>query len=270
MVEQRGPVLLKRRLGRRLRELRERAGLTLNDAAGGMEFSPSKLSRVETGVQLITVHELKSMMDLYDHFDAELLEMARKAKEKGWWRSYGLDNRGYVAVEADACLVRNMELVQVPGLMQTPDYARARLSVSSKRRSRESLDNQVAIRSIRQQRLIAADGGLELAAVVDEAALRKPVGGVEVMRAQLRHMAELTALPNVTLHVLPTAGGPHTGMDGAFTVLSFPDAEDPELVYLDYPGGSVHIEKVGEVDECKLVFEQLRSVAFVRWVAQQL
>ncbi|MBV9845375.1 MAG: helix-turn-helix domain-containing protein [Kutzneria sp.] len=259
--EQRGPILLKRRLGRRLRELREEARLTLAEAAARLEFSPSKLSRMEKGLQLVTVHELRSMMDLYDGFDPDLLDLARKAREKGWWRVYGLDDKGYVAIEADACTVRDVQLVYIPGLLQTEDYARAIFAGSWQRRSEDVIDKWVSVRMIRQRRLVDPAGGLELAAIVDEASLRKPIGGREVMSAQLEHMVELAGLPNITVQVLPTRIGLHSGMAGAFTVLSFPDDEDPDLVYLDYPGGSVHIEKDVEVSACRLVFDNLRSKA---------
>jgi transcriptional regulator with XRE-family HTH domain len=261
VTDHHGPVLLKRRIGRRVRRLREQARMTLEAAAVALEFSTSKLSRIETGATLLSVHELKSMMDLYDQRDDELFDMARKAKEKGWWHSYGVDNKGYVAMEADACLVHNFQLLQIPGLMQTPAYARARLEISLTPRSAEWLDQQVTIRSFRQRRLLDPAGGLELIAVVDEAALRKPVGGIGVLQAQLGHMAKLATLPNVTLHVLPTAAGAHLGMDAAFTILTFPDGEDPDLAYLSHVAGSLHIEKDAEVDRCKLAFERLRSAA---------
>jgi transcriptional regulator with XRE-family HTH domain len=273
-----GPVLLKQRIGKRVRCRREQAGITLEAAAAELEFSTSKLSRIEKGTQLVTVHELRSMMDLYDHRDDDLLEMARKAKEKGWWRLYGVDNKGYVPLENDACLVRDFQLMHVPGLLQTPAYTRALLANSLTTRSAEQLDNQVAIRSIRQQRLVDPERGLELIAVLDEAALRKPVGGVQAMQAQLHHIAELALLPNITLHVLPAAVGAHAGMDSAFTMLTFPDEEDPDMAYISHVAGSLHVEKEAEVDRCRLVFERLQtvaltpdeSIAFVEQVAQRL
>jgi hypothetical protein len=113
---------------------------------------------------------------------------------------------------------------------------------------------------VRQSRL-SAENPLELAAIVDEVVLRRPVGGAEAMRAQLRHLVELAALPNVTFQVLPLSAGAHIGMSDAFTVLSFPHSEDADVAYGEYPVGAVHVEKEADVDGCRLVFDQLRSHA---------
>jgi transcriptional regulator with XRE-family HTH domain len=252
--------MLKRQLGRKLRELREEAKLTVVEAAERLEFSPSKLSRMENGTQTVTVHEVRSMMDLYDIYDEDLLDMARKAKEKGWWKSYGLDNRGYIPLEAGASMVRAYQLTYMPGLMQTSEYARQVFAHGVVPRTPEWIDNAVAIRMFRQERLVNGDG-LELATIVDETVLRRPIGGDDVMREQFDHLLELAVLPNVTLQVLPISPRPHPGMAGSFNILSFPSEDDQDVAYVEHPGGSFQIEKPADVNACRLVFDHLRSLA---------
>ena len=123
------------------------------------------------------------------------------------------------------------------------------------------MENQVTARLIRQRRLTDERAPLAFTAIVDEAALRKPVGGPQAMRAQLCHLAELARLESVTFQVLPTALGAHQGMDGAFTILEFVEDEDPDLLYVEYPTGAVHVEKGTEVREARVIFDGLRSVA---------
>jgi transcriptional regulator with XRE-family HTH domain len=253
----------RRRLGARLRTLRERAGLTIERAAAKLDFSPSKLSRIENGEQKIDVHWVRSMLDLYDAAEdwSALIDQARRAEERGWWTEYGINNKGYLAEEADAYRVRNFELVYVPGLLQTEGYARAVLQSGLAERTSQWIEKEVAARMRRQRRLRDADDPVELHAIIDETVLRRPVGGPDVLRAQLQHILAAVDLPTVTVQVLPLAVGAHVGMDSGFALLSFPEPEDPDVAYLAHVAGAVHTQQESEVRRCTLVFDRLRSAA---------
>jgi transcriptional regulator with XRE-family HTH domain len=165
-------------LGRILRELRERAGLSLEIAAPAFDWSSSKLSRIENGRQGVDVHGVRTMMDVYGVVGPqweELLDLTRSASEKGWWRAFGLDDKGYVPLEAEATLIREATAAFVPGLLQTDAYAKAVFAATLHRRTEAELANLTAIRVRRQERLTSDEDPLELIAVVDEAVLRRPV-----------------------------------------------------------------------------------------------
>lgn len=251
----------RRQVARRLREAREAAGLTLEAAAARLDCSTSKLSRIETADQRVDVHWVRSMMDLYEIAGpdwTELLELTRVSRARGWWRNHGLDDRGYVPLESEASLVRTFDAMYLPGLLQTEDYTRALFRRSTRRRTDAELEREVTVRMIRQQRL-TADDPLELVAIVDESALHRPFGGPEVLRAQLLRLAEAAALPTVTFQVLPR--GTTVTVDGAFTVLSFGDLGEPDLVYVEYHQGGSHIDKAELVAASRLAFDRLRSEA---------
>jgi transcriptional regulator with XRE-family HTH domain len=219
-----GSLVRRRQLARTLRELRVHAGLTIEAAAPLLDFSASKLSRIENAHQGVDVHIVRSMLDLFDVRGdqwGEILDLTREASTKGWWRAYGLDDKGYVPLEAEASTVRDFTVTYVPGLLQTADYARALFEAALRRRSSQVMERDVTVRMIRQERLASADRPLELFAVIEEAALRRPVGGTPLMRAQLTRLVEAAGLDTVTVQVLPAGIGAHAGIDGAFTVLSF-------------------------------------------------
>ncbi|MGQ0840697.1 helix-turn-helix domain-containing protein [Actinokineospora sp.] len=255
------PPFRRRRLGRRLRELRESRHLTMEEAAEGLEMTRPTLSRLESGHAKVNIHLAKSMMDLYDCYDEELMEQVRRAAPPGWWTKFGINDRGYIGMETEASHVYEFSLINVPGLLQTTDYMKALLAAGRVDRTVKEFGNQVAARLIRQKRLTDETFPLNLTAVIDEAVLRRRVGGPKVMRAQLMHLIERSALPTVTLQVLPNDLGAHVGMDGAFIVLSFPEAEDPDITFVAYPTGAAHIERATEVRETRLGFDQLRSMA---------
>lgn len=164
-------------------------------------------------------------------------------------------------METEAAVEFELSVVYIPGLLQTEAYMRALFSTGKVQRTRERLANDVAARLHRQRRLLDEEFPLELVAIVDEAALRKRVGGTEVMRDQLRHLAAVSLRSTVTVQVLPNDAGAHPGMDGAFMILTFPEAEDPSVLYVEYPTGSLHVEKPEEVAAARLVFDRLRTEA---------
>lgn len=253
--------LRRRRLGKRLRALRESAGFTVAAAAARLDKNRTSLVRIESGEYKADVHLIRSMMDLYDQYDGGLLAAARAALEPSWFAAYGIKDHGYIDVETEARRVCDYPGMHLPGLLHVEPYIRALFSHAHRRRSPKQLKNDLAVRLIRRQRLTSEDDPLELVAIIDEAALRREIGGPEVMRAQRQHLIEMAALPTVTLHVLQMDGCPPTALGGAFTLLDFPDPGEPDLLYHEYVTGALHIDDENEVREARLVFDALRGEA---------
>jgi transcriptional regulator with XRE-family HTH domain len=274
IVTKRAP-FLRRRLGRRLREIREGANLTLTEAASRLDKTRSALQRIETGVTRADVHFVRSAMDIYDHYDENLLDEAREAMKPPWFRAFGIEDAGYVDVETYAASVKEFSGLMLPGLLHTEAYVHALFAHSRRRRSPEQLHNDIEVRLIRQERLTSQHDPLELSVIVDESALRREVGGPGVMREQLRHLVEMAELPGVTLQALPLRM--HSALDGNFTLLSFHDRDDPDLLYVEYATGALHIEEDDEVRACRLKFDRLGvealspddSVALIKRISQE-
>lgn len=240
--------------------MRERAGLKMEDAAVKLEKTRTVVSRIESGDSRVDVHLAKSMMDVYDTYESDLLDQVREAMKPRWFRAYGVEDHGYVDVETEASVVCEFAGLNMPGLLQTEPYMRDLLK-TGRRRTLKELDNDVAVRKIRQQRLTSDENPLELKVVVDEAALQRRSGDAAIMRDQLDHMVLMAELPTVTLQVLPLAGGPHDAMNGSFALLAFPEPDDPELLFVEYITGALHIENDDELRKARLVFDQLRAQA---------
>lgn len=281
MGEPSGSRVRRKQLGRELRRFREKARMSLDEAAPKLDISTSTLSRIENALGRVDVHLVRSMLDLYgiggDRW-AEIVELTREARRRGWWRAFGVDDQGYVPLESDANLIRDFTLAHVPGLLQTEAYARAMFHAGLHSWSEDRLENEIKVRMIRQARLISEENPLELIAVVDESALHRSVGGLNVMRAQLNYLAEAAALSTVTLQVLPAGADVDPTLLGQFTLLSFEDLGEPDMAYVEHPLGAVHVEKETEVERAKLVFNHLRSkalspadsIALIKEVAAQL
>jgi hypothetical protein len=257
-------MIRRRVLAKQLRLLREQSGLTLEQAAPKLDFSVSKLSRIENAQVLIDVHWVKSMLDVYDVGGArwsELLDLAREAQQPGWWRAYGLGNNSYIAFETEASRLQEFTVSYVPGILQTADYARALMRAVPLRRTAEQLENEIAARMYRRHRLTAVENPLEFVAVVDESALHRPVGGPDVQRRQLAHVADLSEPDTVTLHVLPAALGAHAALPSGFTILNFGDLGEPDMAYVEHSLGALSLDKDGDVARAKLTFERVLSDA---------
>jgi hypothetical protein len=251
-------------LGRRLRSLREAAGMSLEEAAPQLEWSTSKLSRIEIGQQTVDVHGVRSMLDLYDGGDVwgEVLDLARSARRKSWWHPYDVGDDGYVAFEAEAVVVHDFTLDYVPGLLQTAEYAQALLTSSFVQRTDAQLADAVAVRRLRQQRLRpGAEHPLELVAIVAEAVLHHAVGGPDVLAGQRAHLAEAARLPSVTLQVLPSTVSRRAVDGSGLTLLAFGDLGEPDVAFVEHALGSVRIEKEADVARARLGFDRLRSDA---------
>lgn len=255
----------RRRLGAELRHIREQAGLTIEEVAGRLECSDSKVSRIETGQVSATPRDVRDMLDLYkvdrEQRDA-LVQIAREARHRGWWEAYSdTPVVPLVGLETAAGQILAYEAMVVPGLLQTWEYARAVIRVMMPDLSMERVNRWVELRMARQALLTQHDPP-EFVAVLDECLLHRPVGGHEVLRDQLRHLAEAATLPTVTLHVLPLEAGEHAALSGAFTIYRFAEETDPDVVYIEHARGEPYfIETAREVRRYATTFESLRTTA---------
>ena len=259
-----GSVVRRRQLARQLRLLREDVGLTLESAAPALDWSVSKLSRIETAQQAVDVHGVRSMLDLYevggDHW-MQILTLYREAQQKGWWRAYGLGDDSYVGFETEATLVQEFTLAYVPGLLQTAAYSRALFEAVPIRRTSREIDAAASVRAIRQERLSSAENPPEFVAIIDESALHRPIGGATVLADQLSHLTASAALDAVTLQVLPASIGAHAAVASGFFILSFGDLGEPDMAYVEHALGAVNVEKEADVARARLAFDRLRSDA---------
>lgn len=238
--------------------MREASGHTLETASLELDKTRSALHRIETGETKANVHLVRTMMDLYDHHEPSLIEATRDSLRKPWFAAFGVkDNGGYLGVETEADRVDEFAAQIVPGLLQTDGYIRALCTT----RDRMNPEQAALIRMFRQRRLVSEFRPLTYTGIIDEAALLRQIGGPAVMREQLHHLIDVAALPTVTLRVLPLDVGAHDALPGAFCLLSFPDPEDPEYLYVEHVIGTLHTEDQEEVLAARTVFAQLQSVA---------
>jgi hypothetical protein len=241
--------------------MRAEARMTLDAAAVALFRTKSALHRIEKGETMVDVHVVKSMMDLYDHYDPDLIDEAVRARKPGWWTKYGVENRGYIDIESEANEVWDVALILIPGLLQIPDYTRALFEAHRLGRTKKRLENDITVRQIRQQRLTAPENRLSFDTIIDESVLRKGVGGPRIMHDQLEHLLRAATLPNVTIRVMPDTGAAHNGIGSGFTLLRFADPADPPVIYIEHPFGAVHLEEEERTVEARLTFEHLASQA---------
>jgi DNA-binding XRE family transcriptional regulator len=251
-------------VGAKLRRLRTDMGLSREEAAQAIRASEWKIHRLENGQVGFKERDIVDLLERYEVSDPdevdEILTLAREANTPGWWQHYGdvLPPwfRTYVDLESAATLIRTYEGQFVPGLLQTDDYMRAVVRGAHLDESSEEVGRRVRLRMARQT-LLTREHPPRLWAVVDEAALRRPVGGPGVMKRQLERLLDATELPNVTLQVLPLDTGAHPAMVGSFSVLRFPDQELPDVVYLEHLTGASYLNKPDEVDQYLHVMESI-------------
>jgi hypothetical protein len=259
-----GPTVRRMLVGAHLRRLRAEAGLSREQAGAAIRASEWKIHRLENGQVGFKERDVVDLLGLYGVGDprevAALLVLAREANAPGWWHHFGdlLPPwfRAYVDLESAASLIRAYEGQFVPGLLQTEGYVRAVVGGAQLAGGPEEAERRVALRLGRQGLLVGV-GAPRLWAVVDEAALRRPVGGRGVMRGQLEWLAQACKWPNVTLQVLPLAAGAHPAMVGAFSVLRFADQELPDVVYVEHLTNAAYLDRRDEVEQYLDVMEQL-------------
>jgi transcriptional regulator with XRE-family HTH domain len=263
-----GPTVRRRRLGAELRRLREAHSLKLEEVAERLGLAPSTLSRIETGKAPTKSAYLSALLDQYQVEDPGvrkvLVDMAREGHRKGWWSIYddvlpsGFDI--YVGLEAEASGLRSYETDVVHGLLQTTDYALAVLRELRPRDTEEQLQRVVDMR-MQRQRLLDQDPPLDLWLILDEGAIRRNVGGSEVMRHQLQQLVQASRWANVTLQILSFASGAHAGLTGPFAILEFPERTDSDVAYTESVGGMIYLEKDREVRACVEAFDRMRAAA---------
>jgi transcriptional regulator with XRE-family HTH domain len=263
-----GPTVRRRRLGSELRRLREDHSIKLEEVAERLGVAASTLSRIETGKAPTKSVYLTAMLEMYGVTDPSqrqvLVDMAREGHRKGWWSVYddvlptgfGI----YVGLEAEAAGLRSFEGEVVQGLFQTPDYARAILREVQVRDTDEQIERLVDLRMKRQE-VLDREPALDVWMILDEAVVRRTIGGPEVMRDQLARLVEASRKPNVTLQVLPFASGSHAGLRGPFSILEFPERADADVAYVESVAGIIYLEKEREVRTCAEAFDRLRAAA---------
>ena len=264
------PTVRGRRLRYELRRLREQRSMTIEQvaASSGGDWTASAISRWETGDRRIRPVDLRALLDIYDVQGSErevLLTLAREARARGWWQSYSSDAvpewfQFYLGLEAEASSIHEYGSELVPGLLQTEGYYRAFMNAAPAAGDAQAIERKLAVRSERQERL-TSDDAPEVWAVLNEAVIRREVGGAEVMRRQLEHIAELAELSHINVQVLRFGSGAHPAMDGSFSVLSFPEAADPDVIYLESQTGSLYLEKEPEVERYRAMFQHLTASA---------
>jgi transcriptional regulator with XRE-family HTH domain len=261
------PTARRRRLATALRQLREERNLNCTEAGKAVGWSESKVSRIETGRVKIAQADLELLLDLYEvtgETRAALLTMRRQASHRGWWHSYSdavpAYFEAYVGLEDGAKTLFTYQNQLVYGLMQTEEYASAVLRAAQPSASEDEVERQLAARTTRQALLTAANP-LDVWAVLDEAVLRRQVGGKAVMRAQLHRLLEISAFANVTLQVLPFDAGAHASMGTSFELLKFPEPGDTAIVYIEDQTTSQYLETTADVERYTLIFDHLRASA---------
>ena len=258
-----GPTVRRMLVGSQLRRLRTQRGLTREQAGDAIRASEWKIHRLENGQVGFKERDLIDLLELYGVTDpvevAGLITLAREANQPGWWQHYGdilaAWFRAYVDLESAASLIRAYEGQLVPGLLQTEDYVRSVIR-GALEDTPEEIERRVALRMARQKLLERPDAP-RLWVVVDEAALRRPVGGAKVMRAQIERLIQASQMPNVTLQVIRTSVGAHPGMVGAFSILRFADEDLPDVVYVEHLTNALYLDKRDDVEHYLHVMESI-------------
>lgn len=263
------PTARKRQLGIQLRKLRETTGRLGSDVAEHMGWSQAKISRVETGQTTISAAEVARLCDYFNVNDIDLrdtlTELARQSRQRGWWQPYTkVLPKGftvYIDLESAASLIHVFAPSCIPGLLQTPDYARALFRSHAAGYVESEIDRLVSVRMARQEILARESAPAALWAIVDETALTRPVGSTATMNAQLRRLIEAAALPNVTFQVVPTKVGAYPSMGSSFSMLEFASTDQP-VVHMDVSiGGSMYLEEPDQIRRTRLALDHLHAVA---------
>ena len=263
-----GATVVRMVLGSQLRRLREAAQITPEKAGYEIRSSRSKISRMEHGRVGFKRRDVEDLLSLYGVVDeqlrAGLLALASQANEQGWWSQYGdiLPDwfETYLGLEAAASLIRTFELQFVHGLFQTEGYARAVTLLGHRAAPEAEIDRRVSLRLARQE-LLTGPQPPRVWSVMDEAALRRPVGGRHVMRAQLQRLLEVATMQQVTVQVVPFRRGGHAAAGGSFTVLRFGEPDLPDVVYIEQLTSALYLERRADVDHYMEIMNRLSAEA---------
>jgi transcriptional regulator with XRE-family HTH domain len=279
------PTAVRRELGQRLRGLRLDKDLTVAEVAVQIGVSQSRLTKIELGQAVAKRDDVLKLLDVYEEDDTQqqalLLAMVRASASKEWWegrRALPPKLGNYLGLESVADILQAYDTHLVHGLLQTPDYARALLRAERPELLAHEIDRLVELRMRRQQILTRADPPAPtLWSIMDEAVLRRPVGGRETMHAQLQQLIERSELPNVTLLVMPDDLGAHAGMDGPFAIFQFETGARP-VVYVEGQAGNLYLEKDDDLRRCQQTMNHIlaaapgpeHSLALIRQVAKEM
>lgn len=263
MAPQNSPTVRHRRLARELLDLREGAGVAPEDAARQLGWSRFKVRNIETAKVRPKPADINEICDLYGVDStkrAGLLQLAREARQRGWWAAYGdVFSGSYVGLEDDAAKIRSWQPQLIPGLLQTEDYAREVIN-TSRGGDDESVNRRVQARMARRT-LLSRPNPPALHAVLDEAVLRRQIGGPDVLRDQLAYLKSVGRRDNITIQVLPFDSGTHPGLESSFVVLSFTEPADPDMAFIETKGGDIYVEAKEQVTRIKVDHEQLTNQA---------
>ncbi|MEV4226111.1 helix-turn-helix transcriptional regulator [Streptomyces bobili] len=260
------PTVRRRRLGQELRKLREDKGMTAEQVADRLLVSQSKISRLENGRRSISQRDVRDLCGVYEVEDQRivdsLMQMAKDSRQQGWWHAFGdVPYSVYIGLETDAASLRVYDPQVVPGLLQTRQYAETLITGALPETAPTEIEKRVQVRMRRQERISAEENPLRLWTVMDEAALRRIVGGRSLMRDQLEHLVEQSRLPHVTVQVIPFDMGAHPGLNGQYAILEFPDAADSSVVYIEGVTSDLYLEKPNDVQKYSVMYEHLRAQA---------
>ena len=261
------PTVRLRRLAAELRSLRASSGLTRDEVVERTGINVATMYRIEHARVRPQTRTLRTLLDLYGvekDQQAELVALLRDARERGWLHAYQSElpeqYMTFIGFEGEAESEWDYESLFVPGLLQTEGYARALISGTLPFASRDEVERRVEVRMARRE-VLQNENPLELWGIIDEAVLRRQVGGPAVMGAQFRHILEASELPNITFQVIPFDGGAHPGMAGSFIALQFVEEAIPAVIYVESMAGELFLEHESDVRRYKLMFEHLRAVA---------
>jgi hypothetical protein len=258
--------MLRRLVGAELRRLREASGITRDAAGYAIRSSESKISRMELGRVSFKLRDVADLLAMYglperDPERERVLALAKQANAPAWWREYGdlvqswFDN--YIGLESSASMIRTYEAQVIPGLLQTLDYARAVVETAIPNAPTHQVERRIELRHTRQELVLHREEPPTLWAVVDEAALRRPIGGNAVLRAQLEALVEATEAPNIKIQIMPLRKGVHPALTGAFTILRFPEDDLTDVIYLELVTRALYLDRPDEVDAYTETMERL-------------
>jgi transcriptional regulator with XRE-family HTH domain len=257
------PTVRRRELGALLRALRTQKGWTAEQVAGRLLISPSKVSRLETGQRGASARDIRDLCDLYEVDDEQrqhLMELAAESKQRAWWQPLGLPYSTYIGLEAEATSISDFGLGTMPGLLQTPDYARAVVRAAVPKWVPEVVEQRVEGRIARQQHFFS-EGAPRFEAVVDESVLHRVVGSPAIMQAQLERLLELSDLPRVTLRVIPYEVGALPAGYSKFIILGFAQPTVSDVVFIEGLTRDQYIDDPHEVEVYNATFRTMAQLA---------
>jgi transcriptional regulator with XRE-family HTH domain len=265
MANSGSPLVYRRRLRAELRRTRQARGLTQEQVARGMDWSLSKVIRIEAMSSGISGNDLMALLDLYGVTEAEqvnsFLVLARAARERSWWSAYrdvaSASLLQLIEHEALASSVRQFEAVFIPGLLQTEEYAHAVIQDYYDDQPRSERVRALVELRVRRGELLEGEGAPAFYFMLDEAAVRRSVGGSSIMKRQLRRLAEMSERPNVEVEIIPFSAGLHAGIKGPFVIMEFTDPLDSDVIFLESPRGDIVSSNPEEALLCREAFEML-------------